>query len=49
MEKILNKAVKITDRLNESTIEVKAEDYKDICGRLSEDLHAMLRRDVCDR
>jgi Ni,Fe-hydrogenase III large subunit/Ni,Fe-hydrogenase III component G len=43
MEKILKKAVKITDRLNESYLEVRAEDYKGVCRRLSEDLHGMLR------
>ena len=43
MEKILKKAVKIDIHLNETYLEVAAGDYKDICRRLSEDLHGILR------
>ena len=43
MEKILKKAVKTAVHLNETYLEVTAGDYKDICRRLSEDLHGMLR------
>jgi len=43
MEKNLNKAVTIVERLNESYIEVRAEDFKDLCGYFDDTLHAILR------
>jgi Ni,Fe-hydrogenase III large subunit/Ni,Fe-hydrogenase III component G len=43
MENILKRALNVAVRLNESYLEVTARDYKDVCRRLSEDLHAMLR------
>ena len=43
MEKILKRALNVEVRLNESYLEVSTRDYKDVCRRLSEDLHALLR------
>jgi Ni,Fe-hydrogenase III large subunit/Ni,Fe-hydrogenase III component G len=43
MEKVIKKAMKTTEHLNESYIEVRTDDYKDICRHLYEDRHAVLR------
>lgn len=43
MEKLFNKAVAIVERLNESYLEVRAEDFTDLCGYLDDTLHAVLR------
>jgi Ni,Fe-hydrogenase III large subunit/Ni,Fe-hydrogenase III component G len=43
MDRVLKKAVKTAERLNESYIEVKAESFKESCRYLSEDLRAVLR------
>lgn len=43
MEKILNKAVSTAEQLNESYFEVKADDFRDLCRHLFDDLHALLR------
>ena len=43
MQKVLKKAVTTTERLNESYFEVKAEDFKEICRYLYENLSAILR------
>jgi Ni,Fe-hydrogenase III large subunit/Ni,Fe-hydrogenase III component G len=43
MEQILKRAVRIAEHLNESYIEVRPDDYRDVCRRFSDDLHAILR------
>ncbi len=43
MEKVLKHAIKTTERLNESYIEVKSDNFRSICHYLFEDLHAPLR------
>ena len=43
MDSVMKKAVKITDRLNETYIEVKADVFREVCRHLYEDLHAILR------
>jgi Ni,Fe-hydrogenase III large subunit/Ni,Fe-hydrogenase III component G len=43
MESLLKKAVKIDVHGNETYLEVRAEDFKDVCKRLFEEKHALLR------
>jgi Ni,Fe-hydrogenase III large subunit/Ni,Fe-hydrogenase III component G len=43
MDTIRKKAITTTDRLNETALEVRAEDFRDICRHLFEDLHGLLR------
>jgi Ni,Fe-hydrogenase III large subunit/Ni,Fe-hydrogenase III component G len=43
MQKVLKNAVKTTERLNESLLEVKRNDFRKVCAYLFEDLHALLR------
>ncbi|HEX9021370.1 MAG TPA: NADH-quinone oxidoreductase subunit C [Nitrospirota bacterium] len=43
MEKVLKRAVAIKEHLNESYLEVKADDYKDICRHLWEERRAIMR------
>ncbi|HUI45492.1 MAG TPA: NADH-quinone oxidoreductase subunit C [Nitrospirota bacterium] len=43
MERIRKKAVKTWEYLNESSFEVRMDDFKDVCRHLYEDLHAILR------
>lgn len=43
MERVLNKAIKIKEHLNEQYIEIKKDDFKDACVYLYEEKHAILR------
>jgi Ni,Fe-hydrogenase III large subunit/Ni,Fe-hydrogenase III component G len=43
MDSVMKKAVKTAVRLNETYFEVKADDFRDVCHHLFEDLHAVLR------
>ena len=43
MEKVFKRAIRTTEHLNESYLEVKADDFKDICRHLYQDLHGILR------
>jgi Ni,Fe-hydrogenase III large subunit/Ni,Fe-hydrogenase III component G len=43
MDTILTKAIKTTERLNEFYLEVRRDDFKDVCLYLSDELHALLR------
>ncbi len=43
MEKVFAKAVTTAEYLNESSLEVRRDDFKDICRHLSEEKHALLR------
>jgi Ni,Fe-hydrogenase III large subunit/Ni,Fe-hydrogenase III component G len=43
MEKVLKHAIRTTEHLNESYIEVKHDDFRNVCHYLSEDLHALMR------
>jgi hydrogenase-4 component G len=43
MDTLFAKAVSIAEYLNETSLEVKRDDFKDICRYLSEERHAVLR------
>ncbi len=43
MERVLNKAIKIKEHLNEQYLEVKKDDFKDACVYLYQQRHAILR------
>jgi hypothetical protein len=43
MDMVFNKAVRTVDYLNESILEVRRDDFKNVCLYLSEEKHALLR------
>jgi Ni,Fe-hydrogenase III large subunit/Ni,Fe-hydrogenase III component G len=43
MEKVLKKAVTVVERLNESYLEVRRDDFRDVCRYLSGEMHGLLR------
>ena len=43
MDMVFNKAVRTVEYLNESILEVKRDDFKDVCLYLSDERHALLR------
>ncbi|HUJ17492.1 MAG TPA: NADH-quinone oxidoreductase subunit C [Nitrospirota bacterium] len=43
MDRVLKKAVTVVEHLNETYLEVKPDDFRDVCRYLSEELHGLLR------